>query len=156
MRIAVTVDTEADGQWGHGRPLTTENVSWWAPFQELCARHGAPPTYLVTSEIVADERAVAFLAPLAGRGAAEVGAHLHPWTTPPFSDAPGLAWNDAAHAYPCHLERGAARGQAARPDGRDHRRPSAPRRRRSAPGASASTPPARACSPSSATWSTRR
>ena len=26
MRIVVTVDTEADGQWRHGAPLTTENV----------------------------------------------------------------------------------------------------------------------------------
>jgi len=104
LRICVTVDTEADGQWQHGRPLATENVAWWGPFQELCERHGAPPTYLVTSEIAADERAVAFLAPLAGRGAAEVGAHLHPWTTPPFAAEPGLAWNDEAHAYPCHLE----------------------------------------------------
>jgi hypothetical protein len=104
LRIVVTVDTEADGQWRHGAPLTTENVAWWQPFQALCAGHGAPPTYLVTSEIAADERAVAFLAPLAGRGAAEVGAHLHPWTTPPFEAEPGLAWNDPAHAYPCHLD----------------------------------------------------
>ena len=104
MRIVVTVDTEADGQWRHGAPLTTENVLWWAPFQELCERHEALPTYLVTSEIVADQRAVAFLMPLARRGAAEVGAHLHPWTTPPFGTQPGLAWNDAAHAYPCHLD----------------------------------------------------
>lgn len=104
MRIVVTVDTEADDQWRHGGPLTTENVRWWAPFQELCERHEALPTYLLTSEIAADERAVAFLAPLAGRGAAEVGAHLHPWTTPPFGAEPGLAWNDAAHTYPCHLD----------------------------------------------------
>ena len=104
MRIVVTVDTEADDQWRHGAPLTTENVLWWASFQALCERHGVPPTYLVTSEVAADERAVAFLAPLAGREAAEVGAHLHPWTTPPFGDDPGLAWNDAAHTYPCHLE----------------------------------------------------
>lgn len=103
MRIVVSVDTEADGQWRHGAPLTTENVGWWAPFQGVCERHAAAPTYLVTSEIVADERAVAFLAPLAGRGAAEVGAHLHPWTTPPFEAEPGLAWNDASHAYPSHL-----------------------------------------------------
>jgi len=103
VKVVVTVDTEADDQWRHGAPLTTRNVAWWAPFQALCERHEAPPTYLLTSEIVADERAVAFLAPLAGRGAAEAGAHLHPWTTPPFGVEPGLAWNDAAHTYPCHL-----------------------------------------------------
>ena len=104
VRIVVTVDTEADGQWLHGASLTTENVGWWEPFQQLCERHGAAPSYLLTSEVAADERAVRFLAPLAGRGAAEVGAHLHPWTTPPFAAEPGLTQNDASHAYPCHID----------------------------------------------------
>lgn len=105
-RIVVTVDTEADDQWTHGAPLTTDNVRWWAPFQALCDRHGARPTYLVTSEIAADDDAVAFLAPRAADGTAEVGTHLHPWTTTPFGEAPGLRHNDPAHVYPCRLEEG--------------------------------------------------
>jgi hypothetical protein len=104
VRIVVTVDTEADGQWEHGRPLATANVAAWPPFQELCRRHAVRPTYLITSEIAEDLGAAAFLRPLAAAGAVEVGAHLHPWTTPPFSDAPGLRRNDPEHAYPCHLE----------------------------------------------------
>ena len=106
LRVVVTLDTEADDQWHHGGPLTTENVRWWQPFQDLCARHGARPTYLITSEIAEDDRAAAFLSPLVTNGVAEVGAHLHPWTTPPFRDEPGLAWNDPAHAYPCHVDEG--------------------------------------------------
>ena len=43
MRIVVTVDTEADGQWEHGRPLATANVAAWPPFQELCRRQGVRP-----------------------------------------------------------------------------------------------------------------
>ena len=104
MRIVVTVDTEADGQWDHGRPLATANVTAWPPFQELCRRHSIPPAYLITSEIAEDPRAVAFLRPLVEAGDAEVGAHLHPWTTPPFGETPGLRRNDSAHAFPCHLE----------------------------------------------------
>jgi hypothetical protein len=102
-RIVVTLDTEADDQWTHGAPLSTENVRWWAPFQALCERHGAPPTYLVTSEIADDDEAVAFLRPRVAGGTAEVGAHLHPWTTPPFDDGPGLGHNDPTHLYPCRL-----------------------------------------------------
>jgi hypothetical protein len=104
VRIVVSVDTEADGQWEHGRPLATRNVAAWPPFQALCRRHGVPPTYLITSEIADDPDAAAFLRPLVAAGEAEVGAHLHPWTTPPFADEPGLRRNDRAHAYPCHLE----------------------------------------------------
>jgi len=104
VRIVVTVDTEADGQWEHGRPLATANVAAWPPFQDLCRRHAVRPTYLITSEIAEDPDAAAFLRPLAAAGDVEVGAHLHPWTTPPFADAPGLRQNDPQHAYPCHLD----------------------------------------------------
>jgi hypothetical protein len=104
VRIVVTVDTEADGQWDHGRPLATANVAAWPPFQELCRRHDVRPTYLITSEIAEDREAAAFLRPLAAAGEIEVGAHLHPWTTPPYAEAPGLRHNDRVHAFPCHLE----------------------------------------------------
>lgn len=104
MRVIVTVDTEADDQWRHGGPLTTANVGWWSPFQDICDTHGAPVTYLVTSEIADDDAAAAFLVPRLGAATVEVGAHLHPWTTAPFADGPGLAWNDPVHLYPCRLE----------------------------------------------------
>jgi hypothetical protein len=104
VRVVVTVDTEADGQWEHGRPLATANVAAWPPFQELCQRHAVRPTYLITSEIADDPEAVAFLRPLAEAGHVEVGSHLHPWSTPPFAEEPGLRENDREHAYPCHLE----------------------------------------------------
>jgi len=104
VRIVVTVDTEADGQWEHGRSVSTANVAAWPPFEEVCRRNGARPTWLITSEMAEDPAAVAFLRPLADAGEIEVGAHLHPWTTPPFAEAPGLRENDRAHAFPCHLE----------------------------------------------------
>ncbi len=103
MRIVVTIDTEADGQWEHGRPIATTNVTAWDPFQELCRRRGVRPTYLVTSEIAQDPLAVSFLRPRAAAGDLEVGAHLHPWTTPPFAGQPGLRENDDVHAFPCEL-----------------------------------------------------
>jgi hypothetical protein len=103
VRLAVTIDTEADSQWEYGIPLTTRNVAFWDPFQELCERHGVRPTYLIASEIVADDKARELLQAWSGRGAAEIGAHLHPWSTPPFADKPGLRFNDPAHAFPCQL-----------------------------------------------------
>jgi hypothetical protein len=103
IRLAVTIDTEADDQWDHGAPLTTRNVAYWAPFQDLCERHGVTPTYLLTTEIIQDERARELLTEWSRRGAAELGTHLHPWTTPPFVDRPGLRHNDAIHAFPSQL-----------------------------------------------------
>jgi len=101
--LAVTIDTEADDQWRHGGPLTTRNVAFWEPFQEVCEKHGAPPTYLVTTEIAEDARARDLLRGWVARGAAEVGAHLHAWSTPPFADRPGLRFNDPIHAFASQL-----------------------------------------------------
>jgi len=103
VRLAVTIDTEADAQWEPGVPVTTRNVAFWPPFQDLCERHGVAPTYLVASEIAEDERAHDLLGAWVARGAAEVGAHLHPWTTPPYEDRPGLRYNDPVHAFPSQL-----------------------------------------------------
>jgi hypothetical protein len=99
MIFAVTVDTEGDDQWNHGAPLTTRNVGYWEPFQATCEKHGVLPTYLITSEIAADPMAQTLLRAWVARGAAEVGAHLHPWTTPPFDDRPGFRFNDPDHAF---------------------------------------------------------
>jgi hypothetical protein len=103
MIFCVTVDTEGDNQWDHGAPLLTENVRFWQPFQTICERHGVVPTYLITSEIAADPLAQRLLSSWSAEGTAEVGAHLHPWTTPPFVDAAGLRFNDWAHAFICQL-----------------------------------------------------
>lgn len=99
MLFVVTVDTEADNQWDHGSPLTTRNVDYWEPFQSVCEKSGVVPTYLITSEIAADPAAQALLRAWAMGGTAEVGAHLHPWTTAPFLERPGHTFNDPQHAF---------------------------------------------------------
>lgn len=103
MILVVSLDVEADNQWEHGRPLTTHNVRHWEPFQELCELHGVLPTYLITSEIVEDGLARDLLSNWHARGAAEIGAHLHPWSTPPFAETAGLRYNDGLHAFPSQV-----------------------------------------------------
>ena len=111
VMFVLTVDSEADNQWSHGIPLATENVRYWEPFQSLCRRHGVRPTYLVTSEILSDSLAQSLLKSWAQRHEVEIGAHLHPWTTPPFVDAPGLRFNDPSHAFISELPQELARAK---------------------------------------------
>jgi hypothetical protein len=111
VKVVLSVDTEADDQWTHGAPLTTRNAVHWEPFQALCERHGAPATYLVTSEMTSDTEAARRLRSWVERGSAEVGAHLHPWTTAPFADAPGLRHNDPVHAFASRLDDGLLRAK---------------------------------------------
>jgi hypothetical protein len=95
MQLIITLDTEADDQWQRRGPVTTENIAFIPPFQEICARHGFPPTYLCTHDVVSDPAFDRLLVPFERQGLAEIGAHLHPWTTPPLDEY----WDQTSRAY---------------------------------------------------------
>ncbi len=81
----ITIDTEGDNVWARRTPLTTENARFLPRFQLLAERYGFPPTYLVNYEMAQAPEFVAFAAGALKRGAAEIGAHLHAWNTPPIA-----------------------------------------------------------------------
>jgi len=99
MKFILTVDTEADNQWVPGLPITTQNLRFIPQFQSLCDTFRIYPTYLVTSEICDDRFAVKLLTEYWGSGRAEIGSHLHIWSTPPFEDLDGFRYNDLYHGY---------------------------------------------------------
>ena len=104
MQFIITIDTEGDNQWdGIGRTPSVENLRFIPRFQNLCERFGFPPTYLCTYDVVASQLFDDVLRPYDTSGRAEIGAHLHPWTTPPAS-----AWDrsETAGAYPSELPPG--------------------------------------------------
>ncbi|HXV64919.1 MAG TPA: polysaccharide deacetylase family protein [Vicinamibacteria bacterium] len=106
-RILLGVDTEADDQWSAtGRQaLAVRNVHELPRLQELCDRYRVLPTYLVTFEMAAAERARSQLQELAQSGRCEIGSHHHPWSTPPLVDG---------HVYPLNLSRDRYREQLGR------------------------------------------
>jgi hypothetical protein len=83
MKFIITVDTEADNQWKRGG-IALKNIDYLPRFQALCQRYDFTPTYLVAYEIASNQKAVSMLKRWYNQGKAEIGAHLHPWTTPPF------------------------------------------------------------------------
>lgn len=103
MKFILTIDTEGDNQWDHGRDLTVENIKFVPRFQELCRKYGINPVYLVTSEICNDAFARELFTDYINKGEAEIGAHLHSWTAPPFLDNNGLRENDPEHAFASEL-----------------------------------------------------
>ena len=86
MKFIISIDTEGDNQWDHGRELSTENIRYVPRFQEFCERFNIKPTYFITSEVCENVFARELFAEYLKRGKAEIGAHLHSWTTPPFLD----------------------------------------------------------------------
>jgi hypothetical protein len=84
MKLIVTVDVEADNQWLEEPIATIENVFALPRFHDLAKKYQFKPSYLLTYEVASDPRAVALFRLWRDKGEAEIGAHLHPWTTPPI------------------------------------------------------------------------
>jgi hypothetical protein len=99
MKFVLTIDTEGDNQWDHGRELTVENIKYVPRFQKLCEKHNIKPVYLVTSEVCEDAFAKEIFTEYLKTDRAEIGSHLHPWSTPPFKDEDGYRYNDPNHAF---------------------------------------------------------
>lgn len=100
-RVLVVIDTEEEFDWG--APLSRDNTSVTSIMaqvraQEIFAKHGIVPTYVVDYPVASDERAVDCLGGFLAQGQCEIGAHLHPWVNPPF-DEPVTARN----SYPGNL-----------------------------------------------------
>jgi len=80
----ITVDTEADSEWRRPPAGTTNNSRCLPRFQELCEVFQFKPSYLLTYEMAGDPFLVEYLREKQERGLCEIGAHLHPWSTPPW------------------------------------------------------------------------
>lgn len=87
--FVLTIDTEEEWDWHAGFPVPTysvENTQKIPKFQSFCRKIGIKPTYFIDYTIASDPGSVAqFISPLK-EGRCEIGAHLHPWGTPPIEE----------------------------------------------------------------------
>jgi hypothetical protein len=88
-RFTVSVDTEEAFDWagpfrrtGH----TTGSARALPGFQARMDAAGIRPLYLVAHALAVDDLAADILGGLHAAGNCTIGAHLHPWTTPPFEE----------------------------------------------------------------------
>lgn len=85
--FVLSVDTEEEFEWGQEFPqqnCSVENIYQIPKFQDFCENLGARPTYLVDYPVASNLESSGILKRIAQIGRAEIGAHLHPWCTPPF------------------------------------------------------------------------
>lgn len=91
MKLVISIDVEEEGLFS-GRypriPPGVTNVGELRRLEFIPREFGFPLTLLVTYPVARDEAACRVLAGLRHRHRAEIGAHLHPWNTPPFLDPP--------------------------------------------------------------------
>jgi hypothetical protein len=90
MKLIITIDTEED-DWGGFRSdrYTLANIEGILALQDMFDAFNVKPTYLITYPVATDDRAASILRAISEVDKCEIGAHCHPWNTPPFEGKNG-------------------------------------------------------------------
>lgn len=109
VRVCIVIDVEEEGLFtGHyPRKPGVRNIAALSSLAFLTREYGIPLTLVCAHSVFADADARKHLEYMRDHLGAEIGAHLHHWSTPPFRD--GIDANPArylpAHALPPDLLR---------------------------------------------------
>src|SRR5207249_1010282 len=85
--LIVSVDTEEDNWHRSRHDVTTENIQELRPLAAFLGRLGVRPTYFTAYQVAVEHGAADVLREVANDGRGEIAAHLHPWNTPPLTEA---------------------------------------------------------------------
>jgi len=87
IQLIVSVDTEEEWDWSGPFPqdnCSVENIKYLPEFQKFCDELGIRPTYFVDYAVADNPLAANTLKRIAQGTNCEIGAHLHPWSNPPY------------------------------------------------------------------------
>lgn len=88
-QLAIVVDTEEEFDWSQPfsrSSRSTLTIPAQADAHVIYDRFGVVPTYVIDHPVATNEIAIDFLGGLQREGRAEIGAHLHPWVSPPHEE----------------------------------------------------------------------
>lgn len=87
--FVMTIDTEEEWDWSRDfsrENYSVRNIRKIPKFQTFCQELGVKPTYFIDYAIVSDQSSITCFKGLLETKGCEIGAHLHPWVTPPFEE----------------------------------------------------------------------
>lgn len=87
--LVVVIDTEEEFDWSKGfsrSNVSVESMRDIERAQRLLDRFGIKPIYVVDYPVATQGDGYRALQAIYRSGRCEIGAHLHPWVTPPFSE----------------------------------------------------------------------
>jgi hypothetical protein len=105
--LLVVVDTEEEFDWTapfNRNHRSVESIAGLVPVHRMFVDHGVRPTYVIDYPVATTTASADIVAAFGADGSAEIGAHLHPWVTPP-DDEPVTAYNSYAGNLEPQLER---------------------------------------------------
>ena len=100
--LVVVIDTEEEFDWGNFRrdAISVGAMSQIGRTRLLFEQFGVTPTYVVDYPVVSQPKGYEPLKELVSSTSAILGAHLHPWVTPPLAEE-----LSAPNSYPGNLSR---------------------------------------------------
>jgi hypothetical protein len=101
--VIVSIDTEEDNWYRSRDGVAVGNIRQLDRLGRFLDRLGVRPTYLVSYQVAIQPCAVDVLRNLCASGNAEIGAHLHPWNTPPLAE-PFVPRNSMLKNLPADLQ----------------------------------------------------
>ena len=99
--LTVVVDTEEEFDWSAPfdvNATSVSNIAEQSYSQAIFDSHGTVPTYVIDYPVATTPSSRDILRRIADDGRCEIGAHLHPWVSPPYEGPV-----DAVHSYPGNL-----------------------------------------------------
>ncbi|PYO43848.1 MAG: hypothetical protein DMD29_01590 [Gemmatimonadetes bacterium] len=85
--LIASIDTEEDNWHRSRHDVTLENIQELRPMAAFLERLGVRPTYFTAYQVAAEHGAAEVLREVCDGGRGEIAAHLHPWNTPPLTEA---------------------------------------------------------------------
>ena len=89
IRLVVSVNVEEDNWLPVRSGITVDNIRELEGLDRVFDRLGIRPTYFTTYQVIRSDVGARVIRELAGTGRVEIGAHLHPWNTPPMDEPLG-------------------------------------------------------------------
>jgi hypothetical protein len=99
--LTAVVDTEEEFDWSapfDSQARCVRNIAEQRLSQQIFDRYGLVPTYVIDFPVATTPSSQEILRRIADDGRCEIGAHLHPWVSPPYEGD-----IDAFHSYPGNL-----------------------------------------------------
>jgi len=97
----VSIDVEEDNQWRRSEDYSLHNIDCLPKFQGNCEKYGIRPSYLITYSVARNNNSANIIKTLAQTSKCEIGAHLHPWFTPPYQSPFLRAAYPHTYPYEC-------------------------------------------------------
>jgi hypothetical protein len=99
--LTVVIHTEEEFDWGKPydrRATGVEHMRHIERAQAIFDEYGIVPNYVIDYPIASQDIAIRPLKTFADSGRALIGAHLHPWVSPPYTEEVNVR-----NSYPCNL-----------------------------------------------------